>query len=307
MEERLIDKEREIKIKRKREGDDAIDALAGDDGGEETPEEELLLELPEGEEYDEDLVGLTPTQLKEELERREKARMQAAEESKTLAAEGEEKLSQKAYEEAAALFAQAVLYDPDNVSAHKGLWRSRTEEFTKDDAFFDDDNAEDLAGSSDEVRSFVLEKVRERLSAVREELGREAAPLRESVRQKQTERREPLFANRKYYLIRFFGALLLCVLLAIGSGVSAGFLYSTRNSALPIALAASFGGLALVALVAFVLYARKLLVAHRLCRENERLSSTEDGARLEALERKLRQLNLALDGTDITETDEEEQ
>ena len=37
MEERIIDREREIKIKRKREGDDAVDALAADETEDEIP------------------------------------------------------------------------------------------------------------------------------------------------------------------------------------------------------------------------------------------------------------------------------
>ena len=67
MEERLIDKDesRKIKIKHTAEGEDVVDALAPD-GEEEAVEEEetdYIVELPEeDEEYDEDLVGLTPSQ-----------------------------------------------------------------------------------------------------------------------------------------------------------------------------------------------------------------------------------------------------
>lgn len=115
MEERIIDREREIKIKRKREGDDAVDALAADETEDEIPEEELVLEFPEGEEYDEDLVGLTPSQLKEELARREKALSEAREESKKLAALGEEKLAEGSYDEAESLFGQATVYDIEKI------------------------------------------------------------------------------------------------------------------------------------------------------------------------------------------------
>lgn len=296
MEERLIDNEREIRIKRKREGVDAVDALADDQTPEEIPEEELVLEIPEGEEYDEDLVGLTPSQLKEELERREKARKEAEEECRTLTAEGEEKLVAGEYAEAEALFMQATLYDPESVSAGNGLWRARTEDFKKDDAFYSEENAADFAKAPKEVRGSVLEKVSERLSAAREEARREAIPLREKVSEKQEERRAPFLANRKYYLVRFCVAVLAFALTAIGAGIAASFLYTTKNSAVPIALTASFGGLALIAFVLIAVFARKLLVAHRLCCANEKLSATEDGARLQEIENRLRVLDLVLDG-----------
>lgn len=301
MEERLIDNEREIRIKRKREGVDAEDALTDDETPEETPEEELVLEIPEGEEYDEDLVGLTPSQLKEELERREKARKEAEEQCRTLTAEGEEKLAAGEYADAEALFLQATLYDPESVPAGKGLWQSRTENFQKDEVFYSDDNATDFAKAPKEVREFVLEKVSARLSAEREQARSEAQPLRESVSQKQEERRAPFLANRKYYFIRFCVCVLASVLMIVGAAVSASFLYSTKNSVVPIALAASFGVLALVALVCVAVFARKLLVAHRLCRANEKLSATEEGARLQEIEERLRLLDLVLDGEEKEE------
>ncbi len=40
---------------------------------------------------------------------------------------------------------------------------------------------------------------------------------------------------------------------------------------------------------------RKLLVANRLCRENEKMGSTEDGERLEDLERTIESLKLYLE------------
>ena len=87
MEERIIDNEREIKIKRKRGVIDAQDALA-EDTEVQDEEEEVVLEFPDGE-YDEDLVGLTPAQLKEELARRERAKREALDAQTKLMAEGE--------------------------------------------------------------------------------------------------------------------------------------------------------------------------------------------------------------------------
>jgi len=196
---------------------------------------------------------------------------------------------------------QATLYDPESVSAGNGLWRARTEDFKKDDAFYSEENAADFAKAPKEVRGSVLERVSERLSAAREEARREAIPLREKVSEKQEERRAPFLANRKYYLVRFCVAVLAFALTAIGAGIAASFLYTTKNSAVPIALTASFGGLALIAFVLIAVFARKLLVAHRLCRANEKLSATEDGARLQEIENRLRVLDLVLDGEALEE------
>ena len=66
MEERIVDKddERLIRIRRTKDGVDAEDALA--DEGEEEQTEDVVFEIPD-EEFDEDLVGLTPSQLQREL------------------------------------------------------------------------------------------------------------------------------------------------------------------------------------------------------------------------------------------------
>ncbi len=293
MEERIIDNEREIKIKRKREGADYVDALAEDGAAEEIPEEELILELPEGEEYDEDLVGLTPSQLKEELARREKAMREAREESKKLTAAGAEQLGAEAYGEAEDLFAQAVMYDPDNAEAGKGLWLARTKNFTDDEAFFQDTNAEELNAANEEVRAYVLEQAGERLRVDRETLRAECAPLKAEVEESRAYRRGYFSDHKKYYLVRFGAWLGLFALLVLGAGISASFIYSTRGI-LPVALTGGFGAAAALSLVFVVVFSRKLLVASRLCRENERPASTETGARLEYLEERLRCLDIIL-------------
>lgn len=295
MEERIIDNEREIKIKRRREGDDVVDALA--DGGEETlPEEELVLELPE-EEYDEDLVGLTPSQLKEELERRERALREAREESEKLTLAGAEKLGEGAFEEAESFFAQALTYDPENAEAGKGVWQARTKEFADYEPFYQKENAEELGGAPEEVRAFVKERAGARLEGEREAFRAEERPLREKVEESMEFRRGYFRDNRNYFLVRFgifFGLFALCL---VGAGISASFIYSTRGIT-PIVLIACFGGAALVMLAVAIVFARKLVVANRLCRENEKLSATEDGARLAYLQDRLHCLDLVLDGAE---------
>lgn len=289
MEERIVDDEdsRRIKIKRTQEGTDAVDELA--DG--ETAEEEVFVDLPE-EEYDEDLVGLTPSQLKEELAKRAKAQREAREESERLAAEGEEKLSAEEYEAAELLFAQALVCDVWNDRAREGLWTARTQNFTNDEAFFRDGVAEELA-ADETARAFVLPHVEERLQTLRETYADEEKKIAPEIEAKQEERRAAFAANRKYYLVRFSAFFALAVLFVIGIAVSASFLLRTQSN-VPVILIGVFGGLTFLSLVAAVVFARKLFVATRLCGANEKLASTESGARLEYLRERIHAIDLVL-------------
>lgn len=293
MEERIIDNEREIKIKRKRGGDDVVDALAEDGEEVQAEEEELVLELPEDDEYDEDLVGLTPSQLKEELARREKAKKESEAECEKLTLAGEEKLAAGNFREAESFFSQALLYNGESVRAGKGLWLARTENFSATEAFYADGNAEELEGGPEEVRAFVLERTRGELEAAREEYRKEAEPLKEKVEKSQAERRAPFLANKKYYRTRLRICLAAFAACVIGVIVCASMIYSTQGM-LPVWLAVGFGASALVCLAFTLFMMRKLLVAHRLCTANERLSSTEEGARLEYLNGRLDCLDLIL-------------
>lgn len=297
MEERIIDKEdsRKIKIKRTAEGGiaDATDELAEDAA--EGTEEELFLELPETDEYDEDLVGLTPSQLEAELKRREQAAEEAKREHDNLIALAAEALEKKDYAQAESLYSQALVYLPDSPSARQGLWTARTAGFTDTEPFYDEDNALELAQSDEETRAYVLERAGDKLNAERAALSAEIEPLLPVVTEAQEKRRAAFRANRSYYAVRFGAMLGAFVLAVIGILVSANYIVRT-TTVIPVVLTAVFGGIALVFLALTIVYTRKLLVAHRLCAENEKLSSTEEGARLEELQDRLGCLDEVLFG-----------
>lgn len=301
MEERILDDDesRGIKIKRTANGGtDAVDALAE---GEET-EEEIYLDLPE-EEYDEDLVGLTPTQLKEELERRERLKREAREESERLKTSADEKLAAGKFADAELLYAQALVCDGENEAAAKGLWTARTKNFADAEAVFAENAAEELA-ANETARAFVVEKIGKTLQTLRDSYAKEEAEIAPGFEQKQEERREAFAANRKYYLLRFGVFFVLAVLFLVGVGVSASFILRTQTN-VPIILIGVFSGLALAMLIAAIVFARKLFVASRLYAANEKLSSTETGARLESLRGRLRALDLVL--SEAGEEDEEDE
>lgn len=297
MEERIIDDEegRKIRLIRLQNGEtdaveDTADAETAEAENGETVEE-FVVDYPDSDEYDEDLVGLTPSQLQEELERREKAMREAREQSEKFTAEADEKLAAGDFGGAEELYEQAVMFDVENEPAGRGLWLARTKNFTDDGAFYKESNAEQLAGSPEAVKAFVLERTEERLRAAREEFRTEAAPLRETVEKKQEERREPFLANRKYYLIRLYVCAAAIAVFLIALIVSSRFIVRTVSPA-PVVLTAVFGALAFLFLIALAMLSRKYIVADRLCRLNEKLSSTEEGARLEDLENRIRCLDL---------------
>ena len=68
----------------------------------------------------------------------------------------------------------------------------------------------------------------------------------------------------------------------------------------------AFGVVAIVFLVITLIFTRELLVANRLVRDNERLTSTEDGAYLAELEERLSCLHDVLDDEEEEVAEEEE-
>ena len=290
----MLDNEdpRKIKVKKNAVGgvEDVTDELAPETG--EESEDEVFLELPE--EYDEDLVGLTPSQLQKELERREKAAEEARAERDRLLAAAEEYLAKGSYEEAEPLFSQALLYDPESARAGEGVWICRTRNFKDLEPLYELENAQEINYSVPVTKAFVRARAGEKLKADRAEYEAEAAPLEESFAGAQDERREAFRDNRNYYLVRFLACTVLFFLFGISAGISATFVYRTQEIT-PFILIGVFGGLALVFLVVGVIFSRKLLVAQRLCNENEKLSSTEEGARLSYLRGRLLCLKLILD------------
>lgn len=282
MEERIMDEDELRGIKKRRDGEPDDESAAGDEAEIEYEiTEDAALEGADGE-YDEDLVGLTPTQLKEELERREKLREEAHAEALRYRAEGEAAVQREAYDEATGCFEQSLSIEYDE-EVEALYWWARTRGMTSSDVLFERETAREFAEASKPSKKLVLDAFGEELHNARAVLLEEAEPLREQVRAGQEARRAPFIANRNYYRLRFAICAVLTVLFAVGIGVSASFLLRTQSS-LPTILMIVFGALTLVALCFFLYFSRKLIVASRLCRANEKLASTEEGERLEQLE-----------------------
>lgn len=291
MEERIIDDPRKIKIKTNSVGG-IVDATDGLSEGAETTEE-LEFEIPEFEELDEELIGLTPSQLQKELDRRKKAEEEALAERDRLLSEAEKLFQNGSYAKAEPFFAQALLYDPECTRATEGVWLCRTENFRELEPLYEPKNASEIA-EDDTAKAFVRKHVGKLLTADREAYLEELKPLEKSVSGAQAERRGAFRGNRNYYLARFTACALAFVLMVIGAIISAAYIVRSK-SITPIILTGVFGVLAVVVLIVVLVYSRKLLVAQRLVSDNEKLSSTEDGARLAYLKNRLDSLALILD------------
>lgn len=289
MEERMIDDEeaRGVKLKRTKSGEtDAVE-----EG--ENEQEEYVFDVPE-EEYDESLVGLTPSQLEQVLEERKKAEEEARLEFENHVLAGETALEKGLYEEAEKFFAQADRYVFADERVANGLWISRTRGFTVKEPFYEVKNAEAFAACPAELKARAREAFGEEFQKEREEARAEEEILAPQVEAKRAEREEAFAGNRRYYLVRFCVALAVFAAMLIGAAVSASFIVRTQSIA-PVVLTGGFGALALAAFIAALVLLRKLLVASRLCRQNNVEEATEDGARLKALREKIRCLSCVLD------------
>ena len=318
MEERIIEDEgRTIKVKRNALGgiEDATDGALPEGGtaeGASSPDAgpggteedvEFAVDFPE-EEYDEDMVGLTPSQLKRAQEERERARREAEEARDKLIAEGKKALSSLDYAAAEKFYSQALTYDGESAEALLGVWESRTQGFTDDSPFFIEENAEKFAGMSEEVRSSILERVESRLQDARQGILEEMRPLKAAVEEAREARRGALDANKRYYLVRTAAFGIAAVLFLALMGVFSAFLLRTSGS-WPAVCMAVFGGLALLCLIFLVVFLRGLVFALRLSHDNEKNEGTEDGRRLALLEREEHCLRLVLEGEEEPAFDEE--
>ncbi len=299
MEERIIDKDELRGVKKKRTGgeEDVVDINddAQDEADEASPDYAIEFEG----EYDEDLVGLTPTQLREELERRERLREEAHAEAVKYLASAEEKFAAGNFRGAEKDFAEARLYE-DSEETEERYFAAVTQNYTDVARLLERDKAAEFAYAGERARQSVLSVFGEALRSERAEAEERAQPLRERVHADMEARRAPFAANKKYYAVRFLIALATLVVFAVGIAVSASFLLRTQSIA-PTVLTIAFGACTFIAFLVTLFFTRKLYVAARLCRENEKLSSTEEGAELQTLEDRLAVLADVLDGAGESE------
>ena len=297
MEERILDEEigRKIKVKKLADGStDVVDALTEDPATDEVEaeegagveEEELTFELPELEEDDEDLVGLSPEEALALRKKKEEEALARRKEYEKTVAEGEVFLSEGSYRSAELVFEKALGLDDVATEASVGYWRAKTEDFENPDVLMDEyvepgyENLEyDLGYEAvEQIKANYREKFQRRY----QQLEEEETPLYEKVCAAQERRRAILAPRRKksgisfaISAIPFLISLIVTVILGLKN-----FSVSDTSFIIPTIIA---GCVTVAAFAVFGVFTNRFINACRIFRANERISATDDGMRLEEI------------------------
>lgn len=294
MEERIIKDEygRGIRLKKTADGFvDVTDELAKDKDaetieGEESADEEVLFEFPEITEDDEELAALMPEQAEELKRKREEDKRKKQEEYAVLLQQGEELLASGDFQTAEDVFEKAMGLLFEHTEAAIGFWKAKTENFRYPDRLpeyyveFEDEAYQEFvydAGQEavDSLQKEYVEVFQKRV----EELKEEKKPVERAVLDAQQERREILSARKKKHFIFFLLACIPSAILLI-AGIACLANVNSRPDQLLLYVAIGLFGAFAVVFALFIGVTNKFINTLRIIRENEDLSSTEDGEQL---------------------------
>ena len=288
MEERIIDDEygRGVRLRKTKDGYvDVTDEQVDENDEEIVSAEEISFEFPtfEAGEGEEDLIGLSP----EEVEKRRQEKAEKEEKRRLAYVAGVEKaqalLDAGDLETAAAEFKKAMRFSDEPTEASVGYWTAKTEGFANPDVLAEEFLDSGVESMEFDVGYHALEEIRAKYGDVLQnrltELENEEAPLKEEVEGKQSSRRayikERLKKSGLIFGISVVPFIVSIVLLAV---------FGLKNFSTPdnkyIPATIAFGVATFVFLITFVLCANKWYNDFRLYRKNEKLESTESGARL---------------------------
>lgn len=300
MEERIIDDEygRGVRLKKTKEGYvDVTDAEAETEVSE-ADGEEAVFEFPtfDTDEDDEDLVGLTPEQAMALRKQKEEETARRKADYERCCKEGDELLGTGSFRAAELKFENALELDEEATEASVGYWRAKTSNFTDPDALISEYVEAGIESLEYDLGEKATETIKEKYKGAFEkrvkELSEEEAPLAQSVEEKQALRRIVLKERVKRSTIGFLVALLPTAVMLVLTIVFGFSNFTTRENTfvlLTIVCGAGF----VVCFIVFIALANKWINDLRMRSANERLSSTEDGARLVEL-REYKNLYLAL-------------
>ena len=290
MEERIIDDEygRGIRLKKTADGYvDATDELAPQTDDEQTTDE-VAFEFPvfETDEDDEELVGLSPEEAEKiRRERAEAAAIRKAEYER-LVQEGEAFLQSGSFRSAQLKFENALALDEEATEASVGYWRAKTENFQNPDVLVEEYIEAGIETLEFDVGYKAVDILREQYREAWEkrynELTEEEKPLAKEVEEKQRSRREAIAERIKKSGLRTGIAWLptlafLTVAIVLGLKI---FSVQENTFVIPTVIC---GVAFFMSLIISVLFTNVLINDLRIRRTNERLSSTDEGARLEEI------------------------
>ena len=173
--------------------------------------------------------------------------------------------------------------DEEAADAAVGYWRARTSDFSEPDILAEEYAETGYESLENDLGDGAVEKLKANYRGMFEkriaELEAEEGPLAKEVESKQKKRRAILKARISSALKKVIGTGIPFLVFVVCTAVF-GLRINTRPDMLFPVLTAVFGVLAVGCFVAFGIFTNKLVNARRINRDNEDLSSTEDGERL---------------------------
>ncbi len=291
-EERIVDDEfgRGVKLRKTKDGyvdvtDEALDKAPDAPETDEEVGEEISFAFPmmEGEEDDEDLVGLTPEQAAELRKQKAEAAARRREEYEQLLAAGDTLLATGSFHAAELEFEKALQLDDPATEASVGYWRAKTADFTNPDVLIEEYLEAGIESLEYDLGYEAVEIIKKDYRHVFEkrfaELKAEEEPLFLEVSSKQEKRRSILKERRKKSIIGFVATAVptfVCILLAVIFGLKNFSTPDDRYIPVTIVLIA----LSAVLFIVFGLFTNKMINTFRIYRTNEKLTSTDEGERL---------------------------
>ena len=286
MEERLMDDEygKGVKLKKTEEGYvDVTDAAYDEEEGEEISFEFPVLDTDED---DEDLVSLSPEEALKLRQKKEAAAQARRAEYERLCGEGEKLLETGSYRAAELKFERALSMDETATEATVGYWRAKTSDFDDPNALLDeyaDEGVENMEYDLGyEAVAILKEQFRDKLQVNYEKVAEEKARLAEVVEESQVRRRGVLKSKRLKTAIAFGVSAVVTVLVLVWAIYFASMNVRV-NDGRYIPWTIAFGVVFLICFIVFGVCTNKFINACRIHNANERLSSTEEGARVELL------------------------
>ncbi len=285
-EERMAEDDlgRGVKLRKTNEGYvDAVDGLVED----ELEGEEITFAYPETEEEDdEDLVGLSPEEAALLRKQKAEAAQRRREEYERLLAEGNELLRSKSYHAAELKFEKALELDTPATEASVGYWRAKTANFSAPDVLMDEYVEAGIQSLEYDLGYEAVEILKKEHQAVFQkryaELKAEEEPLAVEVNGKRAHRKAVLKERLKKRLWSF-----VCAALPLFACLLCTAVFALKINSVPentyLYLTIGFGAASFALFFFFAFASNKLLNANRLYRKNEKLSATEEGARLQEL------------------------
>lgn len=280
-EERLIDedKDKKYRIKVNADGEEELVVEGGEEQAEEYAEAEFV--APETDENDEEAAVMTPEQYAAKLEQARREKEERQEKARKLLDSAMGDFKSRKYSTALEYLEQAEEADKENGDIYALRMRVYTRDFT------DYGQIREAAESAEGVAKYASAEVKEAMSKkAGTTLDENIAPLRNKVsalnrqnEEKKAERAVRFKADRNKAVIVW-----LAIVFAFGACIALslyfGSIIYTVSTGTYLILTCIFAGCAVLLLLAMAFAARKLVIASRRIKMNERNTSTELGREL---------------------------